>query len=87
MIATGMALVFGGDPRTAYATAGALKPTHAVTMHGVLFLPALAWLLSFTNGSESRRTRLVWIAAASYFLVIAIVVGTNIAHLILSQKP
>jgi hypothetical protein len=42
MIAKGMSLVFTGDPQAAYLTGGSLKPTHAVTMHAVLVLPALA---------------------------------------------
>ena len=43
MIAKGMVLVFRGNPQAAYATAGSLKPTHAVTMHAILVLPLLAW--------------------------------------------
>ena len=43
MIARGMILVFRGDAQTAYATGGMLKPTHAVTMHAIFILPALAW--------------------------------------------
>ncbi|WP_327089519.1 hypothetical protein OIE66_02520 [Nonomuraea sp. NBC_01738] len=45
MIARGMVEVLTGDPRVAYALAGSLKPAHAVLMHGVLLLPALAWAL------------------------------------------
>src|SRR5205814_10214291 len=46
MIANGMVLVFTGHPQAAYAHGGSLKPMHAVTMHGVLVLPLLAWVLS-----------------------------------------
>ena len=49
MIATGMMLVFAGNPQAAYTTGGTLKPTHAVTMHAILVLPLLAWLLSFAG--------------------------------------
>jgi hypothetical protein len=47
MIAKGMMLVFAGHPERAYETGGALKPTHFITMHAILVLPAMAWLLSF----------------------------------------
>jgi hypothetical protein len=77
MILKGMLLVFGGDPQTAYATGGALKPTHAVTMHAVLVLPLLAWLLSFTNWSEERRLRLVVIAAVGYVVLTGVVTVEN----------
>jgi hypothetical protein len=66
MIAKGMLLVFGGNPQAAYATGGVWKPTHAVAMHAILVLPALAWLLSFTNWSERRRRRVVLVGAAGY---------------------
>jgi hypothetical protein len=77
MIVKGMLLVFGGDPQTAYATGGALKPTHAVTMHAVLVLPLLAWLLSFTNWSEERRLRVVVVAAVGYVVLTVVVTAEN----------
>jgi hypothetical protein len=46
MIATGMRLVFGGDPQGAYATGGWLKAVHGVLIHGILVLPLLAWLMA-----------------------------------------
>lgn len=66
MIARGMSLVFGGHPQAAYAVAGSLKPIHAVTMHAILVLPALAWLLSFARWSERRRLRVVLLGSAGY---------------------
>lgn len=66
MIARGMALVFAGHAPAAYATAGAFKLTHAVTMHGILLLPALAWGLSFLNWTERSRLRLIQLTAALY---------------------
>lgn len=45
---------------------GALKVPHAVTIHGLQVLPALAWLTQFTRWSERRRTRLVATAAVAY---------------------
>jgi hypothetical protein len=64
MIAKGMRLVFAGDPQAAYATGGALKPTHAAAMHAILVLPLLAWLLSFTDWSERRRVGVVLLGTA-----------------------
>ena len=76
MIATGMRLVFAGHPQAAYATAGALKPTHAVTLHAILVLPGVARLLSFVDWTERRRTIAVAIASAIY-LIVATVVGVE----------
>ena len=79
MIARGMTLVFDGNAPAAYATGGALKPMHAVAMHAILVLPALAWLLSRTGWSEERRRRAVRVASAGYALLTAIVAVANIA--------
>ncbi|MEC3977285.1 hypothetical protein [Amycolatopsis sp. H20-H5] len=72
MIATGVVEARGGQAQLAYTTAGALKPLHAVAMHAILVLPALAWLLGFTAWSERRRVLLVWVAAAAYAVLIAV---------------
>ena len=76
MIAKGMVLVKTGHQQAAYTAADALKPAHAVTMHAVLVLPALAWLLTFFPVTASgRRTviaRVSWgyaLAAAAVILV------------------
>ena len=87
MIAKGMMLVFAGEPARAYATGGALKPTHAVTMHAILVLPALAWLLSFADWSESRRRQVVLVASAGYVALALVVATANIASLELRQVP
>jgi hypothetical protein len=87
MIARGMMLVFAGDPKAAYATGGALKPAHAVTMHAILVLPALAWLLSFVNWTEQRRLVVVLVAAAGYAVLAGVVVVVNFIGLELSQLP
>jgi hypothetical protein len=87
MIAKGMLLVFRGDPQAAYATGGVLKPTHAVALHAILVLPALAWLLSFTNWSEERKLRLIAVAAAGY-VAFAVVMGVaNFTGLSLASPP
>lgn len=71
MIATGMRLVFGGDPQRAYATGGWLKPTHAVLMHGILVLPLLAWSISRTKWDEPTQMQAVRTGVVLYALVVA----------------
>ncbi|WP_158886584.1 hypothetical protein [Amycolatopsis anabasis] len=73
MIAAGVGEARGGDPQLAYTTAGALKPVHAVAMHAILVLPALAWLLRFAAWTERRRVVVVWAAIGAYALLIAVV--------------
>jgi hypothetical protein len=87
MIARGMTLVFAGDPQAAYASGGTLKPTHGVTMHGLLVLPAAAWLLSFADLSERHRTSVVLVAAAGYLVLVAVVTVANFMGLELHQMP
>jgi hypothetical protein len=87
MIAKGMMLVFAGDAQAAYATGGTLKPTHAVTMHAVLVLPVLAWLMSFANWSERRRLGVVLLAAAGYVVLAGVVAIGNVVGLELRQPP
>jgi hypothetical protein len=79
MIATGMRLVFGGDPQRAYATAGWLKPVHAVLMHGILVLPLLAWLISRTDWDERTQLRAVQAGVSVYAFV---VVGSVVASVL-----
>jgi hypothetical protein len=79
MIARGMVLVFGGHPQAAYATGGSLKPTHAVTMHAILVLPLLAWLLSLAAWPERRRVGIVVLGATGYAVAAAVVAIENVA--------
>jgi hypothetical protein len=77
MIANGMTLVFAGNRQAAYLTAGWLKPVHGVTMHAILVLPVLAWLLSLTAWSERRQRRVIVAASAGYALLVgAVAAGT-----------
>jgi hypothetical protein len=69
MIATGVRLVISGDPQTAYATGGWLKPVHAVLMHGILVLPMLAWLTTTAGRSESAQLGIVRAGVALYVLI------------------
>jgi hypothetical protein len=58
----------------AYTVAAAFKSGHAATMHGILILPALAWLTSFTDWPEARRVRVVALACLGYALAAGVVV-------------
>ena len=71
MIARGVVEVNSGRQEHAYQVVGFLKPVHAVGLHGVLVLPALAWLLSYTRMTEARRTRVVAIGMVGYGIAIA----------------
>lgn len=70
MIATGVTLVRSGDPAAAYATAGFLKPLHAVAMHGVLVLPGIAWLLGLTGWARSLRLKIIRYAVVGYLVLL-----------------
>jgi hypothetical protein len=87
MIARGMKLVLNGYPRAAYASGGMLKPAHAVMMHGVLILPAVAWILSFVDWTERRRLAVVLLAASGYVLVSGIVTLANLEELFGLHDP
>jgi hypothetical protein len=82
MIGIGMRHVFAGNAAAAYATGGTLKPTHAMTMHGILVLPVLARLLAFTDWTEERRLAVVRRAAAGYVLLAIIVAALNVVALV-----
>jgi hypothetical protein len=73
MIARGVVAARGGDPQSAYTTAGALKPLHAVAMHAILVLPALAWLLRFSRRPEAHRMRVVVLAVAADAVLTAVI--------------
>jgi hypothetical protein len=49
-----------------FGAAGSMKVPHALTLHAIQVLPLLAFLLLFTNWSESRRLAAVIVAAAGY---------------------
>ncbi|GHE98288.1 hypothetical protein GCM10017786_33990 [Amycolatopsis deserti] len=69
MVADGVTLARGGQAQLAYTTAGSLKLVHAVTMHAVLVVPGLAWLLRHTP--ERRRTKAIQAAVGVYAVLIA----------------
>jgi len=74
MIARGVVLVRTGHQQAAYSAGGFLKPVHAVAMHGILVLPGLAWLLTFTETSESRRVRVIARTTVAYAVAISAVI-------------
>jgi hypothetical protein len=80
MLARGQVLAAGGGPDTAFAFAAALKPAHGVALHGILVLPALAWLLSRRELPESVRLAVVRGASLGSFLVVtaAVVLGLSL---------
>jgi hypothetical protein len=62
---------------TTFGAAGVMKVPHAVAIHAIQVLPALAWLLSFARLPEGRRLGLVWAATVGYgALVVASLLET-----------
>jgi len=78
MIARGMLLVFSGNAQAAYFTAGSLKPTHGIAMHGILVLPLLAYGLSLVDWPEQRCLHIIRIASAAYVLLTVVVFAYSI---------
>lgn len=71
MIARGVVLARTGHQEAAYHSTAPLKPLHGVSLHAVLLLPALAWLLSRTSWSEAVRRRTVTVAVGCYVVAVA----------------
>lgn len=71
MIARGVVLTRTGHQEAAYHSTAPLKPLHGVSLHAVLVLPALAWLLSRTSWSEEVRRRIVTVAVGCYAAAVA----------------
>ncbi|MER6124364.1 hypothetical protein ABT173_17245 [Streptomyces sp. NPDC001795] len=66
MIARGVVLSRTGHQQAAYHSTAPLKPLHGVSLHAVLVLPALAWLLSRTSWSDARKQRIMYAAVGGY---------------------
>lgn len=68
MIARGaVARARGEDASTIYSSVGFLKDFHGVTLHAVLVLPAIAWLLARSNRfSESAQKDILKVVVAIY---------------------
>ncbi|WP_328678143.1 hypothetical protein OG226_14980 [Streptomyces sp. NBC_01261] len=71
MIARGVVLARTGHQEAAYHSTAPLKPLHGVSLHAVLVLPTLAWLLSRTTWSEAVRRRTVTVAVGCYVVAVA----------------
>jgi hypothetical protein len=81
MIVRGEILINTGDRSTAYDSAGFLKWFHAVTLHGVIVLPLLAWWLSRTERSEDDALRIVRLATIGYVFAAVIAFGVSLMSL------
>lgn len=72
MIARGSIARANGEAASQmYVVTGFLKDFHGVTLHGVLVLPALAWLVARTRMGEPSRIRAVKLGIAAYGLAAA----------------
>lgn len=80
MIARGEVLIRGGHRAQAYDDAGFLKWFHAVTLHGVLVLPLLAWWLARTPRTEVQRTRIVARAIGVYVVAALVALAVSLAR-------
>ncbi|RZS89635.1 hypothetical protein EV189_1404 [Motilibacter rhizosphaerae] len=85
MIVRGTVLVQSGHRQAAYDTAGFLKLFHAVTLHAVLVLPALAALLARAGVPEPERLRLVRLGTAAYVVVAGAVLVVQVLVLLLAR--
>lgn len=71
MIARGVVLTRTGHQAAGYRSTASVKPLHGVSLHAILVLPALAWLLSLTSWSPRARYRAVLAAAGCYAAAVA----------------
>jgi hypothetical protein len=78
MIARGEVLIGAGERSLAYDTAGFLKWFHALTLHAVLVLPALAWVLARTRLDEAGQLRVVTVGVGVYLLAAAVALVVNL---------
>ncbi|MFF4794900.1 hypothetical protein ACFY2M_35295 [Streptomyces sp. NPDC001276] len=66
MIARGVVLSRTGHQQAAYDSTAPLKPLHGVSLHAVLVLPAVVWLLSRTSWSDAAKQRIIYVAVGGY---------------------
>ncbi|HEV7663796.1 MAG TPA: hypothetical protein VGQ62_09700, partial [Chloroflexota bacterium] len=74
MIALGTTAARTVSQSAAYTVATEFKSGHFATMHGILILPALAWLVTFADWTESRRVKVIALACVGYVLAAGVVV-------------
>jgi hypothetical protein len=80
MIGIGVRTARTVSQTAAYSAAGYLKPAHAVLMHGILVLPALAWLSGRAAWEERTRTRVVAVASVGYVALAAVVLVVTLTE-------
>jgi hypothetical protein len=69
MIYRGERLIHAGHTGLAYDAAGFLKWFHAITLHAILVLPAVAWWQARTDRTETAQRDTVALATGGYLLV------------------
>lgn len=67
--AVGVQMILEGG--NTFGTAGALKVPHALTLHAVQVLPALALLLLLSDSAERDRVRVVRVGIGGYAVLVA----------------
>ena len=55
-----------------FGEAGLVVFPHLLSLHGLLVLSVLVWLLSFTAWPERRRTGVLQVATAGYIALVAV---------------
>jgi hypothetical protein len=73
MVAKGVRLARGGQPELAYATAGQLKPLHALLLHGILLLVPIAWAGAHQNLAAGHQLLLVRVSVVTYAVAVCAV--------------
>ncbi|HET6152638.1 MAG TPA: hypothetical protein VFE15_06760 [Marmoricola sp.] len=81
MIAVGSAAMHTGTAAHAYKVTGFLKGFHAVTLHGVVVLPGLAWVLERRGLDEAAQYRAIGLAVALYAVAASVVLVLNLLAL------
>ena len=70
LVSNGVGMQMIAEGGNTFGAAGALKVPHAVTLHAVQVLPALALVLLAGRSTEMRRVRVVELGAAGYVVLI-----------------
>jgi hypothetical protein len=71
LVSQGVGVQMIAEGGNTFGAAGALKVPHAVTMHAVQVLPALALVSMLSDSTEDRRVRVVAVGATGYVGLIA----------------
>jgi hypothetical protein len=81
MIAVGTIAMNTGTAAHAYAVTGFLKGFHFVTLHAVLALPALAWVLARTSTPSGLQVRVVRWTIVAYVALAAVLLTYEVIAL------